>query len=413
MIHFTPPGVVGGVEQIMRQHAILFEERGIHVEVVAGRPSEVDIPVHVLPELDTASPPNVALEAELAAGVVSPRFHAMRADILRRLAPLMAEADAVVVHNAFTLHFSAPLTAALWQLAGVSRSTGAVIAWTHDLAWVNPLYIPHMHDGYPWDLMRLPAPGVQYVTVSNERKRELQSLWGTTGEPVTVVPNGVDVAGLLRLSARMRGIVDRYDLFNLDLLLLLPVRITRRKNIEKAIEAIGVLKDRGLDVRLLVTGPSAPHHPQRSRSYLEELKSRRTVLGVDREVVFLADDLGGMLADHEVAELYALSDCLLFPSESEGFGLPILEAGMVGVPVVVSDLPIFHEVGAADVSYFQVDDAPENVANAIVHAVDTPVSRLRRRVRREYRWESIVDRLITPLLETHKSSLHHVADVPA
>ena len=39
MIHFTPPGVVGGVEQIMQRQAALFANRGLTVEVVAGRSS--------------------------------------------------------------------------------------------------------------------------------------------------------------------------------------------------------------------------------------------------------------------------------------------------------------------------------------------------------------------------------------
>jgi glycosyltransferase involved in cell wall biosynthesis len=401
MIHYTPPGIVGGVEQIIQRHAALFEERGITVDVAAGRSSTQDLPVHVIPEIDAAAPANVAIEHELAAGAVSPRFHDARQSIARKLTPLVDAADAVIVHNAFTLHFSLPLTAVLWQLAGAAGA--AFLAWTHDVAWINPLYIPAMHGGYPWDLLRVPAPGVHYVTVSHERKAELQRLWGDTNEPVTIVPNGVDVAGLLRLSERIRQVVDRYSLLDLDLILLLPVRITRRKNIEKAIETVRVLKDRGLEVRLIVTGPTAPHHPDRSRAYLVELKLLRSQLGLESDVVFLADDLGVTLEDTEIAELYSVSDCLFLPSESEGFGLPILEAGVLRVPVVLTRLPIFCEVGANDVSYFSLDDEPTIVADTILRAVDTPTARLRRRVRREYRWDVIVDRIMMPLLATFET----------
>ncbi len=413
MIHYTPPGVVGGVEQIMQRHESLFQDRGLDVAIVAGRPSQLDLDVHVISELDVATPASLALEAELAAGVVGPRFHASRVNILQRLGPLVETADAVIVHNAFTFHFCQPLTAVLWQLAGAARSTRPFVAWTHDISWINPLYIPSLHDGYPWDLLRLPAPGVNYVTVSHERKAELHALWGESLDTVTVVPNGVEVAQLLRLSPEMRAIVDRYKLFDLDFLLLLPVRITRRKNIEKAIDVVRVLKDRGLAVLLLVTGPTAPHHPQRSHAYLEELKSKRTALGVDSEVVFLADDLGSMPTDHDIAQLYALSDCLIFPSESEGFGLPILEAGIAGVPAIVSDIPIFHEVGRDDASYFQLDDTPEDVADIVIRALDTPERRLRRRVRHEYRWEAIADRQIMPLLQIEPLRSHEPAGVPA
>jgi glycosyltransferase involved in cell wall biosynthesis len=401
---------VGGVEQVIQRHAALFEERGITVDVVAGRSSSLGLPVHVIPEMDAVTPVNVTIERELANGAVSPRFHDVRQSIARKLAPLVDAADAVVVHNAFTLHFSLPLTAVLWQLAGAPGA--AFLAWTHDLAWVNPLYIPAMHEGYPWDLLRVPAPGVRYVTVSHERKAELQRLWGDTNEPVTVVPNGVDVAGLLRLSDRVRQIVDRFGLLDPDLILLLPVRITRRKNFEKAIQTVRALKDRGFEVRLIVTGPTAPHHPDRSRTYLAELKLLRSRLGLESDVVFLADDLGVTLEDTEIAELYAVSDCLLLPSESEGFGLPILEAGVMRVPAVLSDLPIFCEVGGDDVSYFSLDDEPAVVADTILRAIDTPIARLRRRVRREYRWDVIVDRMIMPLLASCETGSPYPTGAP-
>ncbi len=50
------------------------------------------------------------------------------------------------------------------------------------------------------------------------------------------------------------------------------------------------------------------------------------------------------LDDATVAAVLARARALVFPSLAEGFGLPAAEAAALGVPVICSDLPVFHEV---------------------------------------------------------------------
>jgi glycosyltransferase involved in cell wall biosynthesis len=400
ILHYTPPGVIGGVEHIIQQHVRLLTERGYDVSVVAGRPSPV-MDVFVLAEIDAARPENARIEGELANGVVSDRFHRTREAIAAQLRPILAGADSVIVHNAFTLHFSLPLTAALWELAS-DRPPGSVIAWSHDLSWTNELYVHAMFPGYPCDLLRIPAPGVQYVTISQERESELLELWDGFEAPIRVVPNGIDVARSLRLSPGTVDVVTRHRLLDRDAVLLLPVRITRRKNIELGMRAVGALRDRGIDAVYLISGPVAPHHPGRSQSYLEMLKALRRELDLEERVVFLADEAGRNLDDRTVAELYAVSDALLFPSSQEGFGLPILEAGLARIPAIVADIPIFREVGDGAVWTFDLGDSADRIAEEIVTALESLPSRLYRRVLRDYRWDVVLGSHILPLLD-HQS----------
>ena len=58
--------------------------------------------------------------------------------------------------------------------------------------------------------------------------------------------------------------------------------------------------------------------------------------------------------DAELVELYNASDALIAASYAEGFGLPIVEAGRFGIPVIASDIPVFREVsaGAAHTRFF-------------------------------------------------------------
>jgi glycosyltransferase involved in cell wall biosynthesis len=64
----------------------------------------------------------------------------------------------------------------------------------------------------------------------------------------------------------------------------------------------------------------------------------------------------GFLGDADLARVVAGSRALAFPSRYEGFGLPPLEALACGRPVVVSDLPVMHEVLGGHARYVATDD---------------------------------------------------------
>jgi glycosyltransferase-like protein len=61
-------------------------------------------------------------------------------------------------------------------------------------------------------------------------------------------------------------------------------------------------------------------------------------LEIGRDVILL-----GEVADSELPEWYRAADALAFPSTKEGWGLAVLEAMAAELPVVTSDLPVFHE----------------------------------------------------------------------
>lgn len=53
----------------------------------------------------------------------------------------------------------------------------------------------------------------------------------------------------------------------------------------------------------------------------------------------------GPVPDAQLARMLQNARALLFPSFAEGYGMPLIEALAAGVPVIASDLPVFHEVG--------------------------------------------------------------------
>jgi glycosyltransferase involved in cell wall biosynthesis len=187
-------------------------------------------------------------------------------------------------------------------------------------------------------------------------------------------------------------------LFDAAPIFLLPVRITPRKNIEQALRVMSVLKADLPDARLVVTGPMGPHNPK-NLGYFNELLALRDRLDLKGQVSFLAEISREFLPDAVVADFYRLSDALLLPSREEGFGIPVLEAGISGLPVFCADIPPLRELAGEQGVFFSPDVPPEQVAALITRKLSHDAGfRLRSRVRTSFTWEKLYQQHIQPLL---------------
>ena len=108
-----------------------------------------------------------------------------------------------------------------------------------------------------------------------------------------------------------------------------------RKNLAMLIEAFAAA-DIPAGVRLVHAGPPTHHTPE-----LEALVATR---GLEARVEFR-----GFVDRPTLAALFRDATALCFPSASEGFGFPVLEAMALGIPVLASDIPPHREIaqGAA------------------------------------------------------------------
>ena len=404
LLHYTCPPVIGGVETILYEQAKRLAARGHSVTVISGRggplPEADHIRLVIIPQLDSREPQVTAVRERLLEGQIPNDFAALRERIHQELSPIMDELDVLIVHNALGLHFNLPLTAALWSLA--QRPAPRMIAWMHDLSWINPLYRPRMHPGEPWDLLCRTNPRITPIFVSRQRMQEWRGLTGADVDASSVIPNGIDPAALLRLGPMSRSLVSRFGLLQADVVMLAPVRITRRKNLEWAIEAAAAVRNRRKQVQLLVTGPPGPHDP-RSMDYVAELEQLTSRLGLEDRVQFLFRLQAERPADYAVdaetlSDLYMLSDVVVLPSASEGFGLPLAEAAIFRTPVVCTDLPVFSEVAPEGATFVALDGGSAAFTNAVLEALESPAYRLRRHVLDAFSWDRVISDRIEPLL---------------
>jgi len=210
-----------------------------------------------------------------------------------------------ILHITGDIHFAA-LAWPKWR-----RNRPQVILTIHDIGFV------HEHKGWKRWLMKKiwitwPLRCVdELITVSEATKEHVlkEATWFDTTQ-IAVIPTVVP-----------QHFQPRKAEPNNPKPIALHIGVAENKNLRRHAEAL-----RGLDVHLRIIG-------EPSDAYYRMLKQ----FGVEYSTQ-------SKLTNAEMQEACATSDFLLFASTLEGFGMPILEAQMVGLPVITSNIEPMNEV---------------------------------------------------------------------
>jgi glycosyltransferase involved in cell wall biosynthesis len=132
------------------------------------------------------------------------------------------------------------------------------------------------------------------------------------GVPVTLVPNGVDVAAFAPAVIQQNG----------PLRLVCVARLIERKGQHHLLHALTVLVNEDVDITVELVGTGD------SEAALRALAQR---LGVAERVHF-----AGYVARERIGERYGAADVFVLPSAAEGMSVATLEAMAAGLPTVVT-----------------------------------------------------------------------------
>lgn len=355
LVHYSAAPIIGGVERVMDEHARLFKEHGHRVTVLALR-GNADV---MLPD------------------------HASADEQLSKLRPVFAAQDIVFIHNVLTMPFHPGLTEAL-RRAMDELPQVRFVSWVHDVAACNPDYAPVA------PMFSEAHPRCESIAVSPLRARQFAE---ATGAQAAVIPNGIDPARVLGLPENVAAFAREYGLLDGRMLLLHPARLVRRKNVELSVAIARDFEKRGTPATVIITAAEDTHNADafaRGEKLRAECATEHCViLGGDRFAV----------GDADLAALYRLADGLLFPSRSEGFGLPLLEAALHRLPVFCSDIEPLRDLLCEGAVLFPPDADPADVASRIEETLaGSPAFRERRRVLREYGWNATYGRHLAPLI---------------
>ena len=223
------------------------------------------------------------------------------------------------------------------------------VVTVHDLA---PLHYPGRKGGlsglawkFAWKGLRRAR---QAIVLSTFVATELQEHLPLPLDRICVIPMGVSPVFRPQSEESNRAVRSRYAP-DADCLLLNVGRGQPRKGLATLLQAVALLKQQRTGVILLQVGAK----PSRSQ------RSLVRKLGLQGRVRFL-----GTLSDDDLIALYSAADVFVFPSEYEGFGMPLLESMACGTPVVCTNAASLPEV-AGDAAVIVAARDPVQLAAAI------------------------------------------------
>ncbi len=219
------------------------------------------------------------------------------------------------------------------------------------------------------------------IAVSENTKRDLMKLYGVPEEKIRVVYEGVGQIKNEKLKMKngeadldfkeQQGTMNREQrgvklstpnaqLPTTDYQLPIPHpyflfigRIEARKNVSRMIEAFDAFKKKcGTDHTLVLAGKPGFGYGEIQNSKCK-IKNSKDILEL------------GYVSEEEKWELLRNAEGFLFPSLYEGFGLPVLEAQAVGVPVLTSTTSSLPEVAGRNGAVFVNPESVEDIALGI------------------------------------------------
>lgn len=205
--------------------------------------------------------------------------------------------------------------------------------------------------------------------------------YGVKASKVTVIPNGVNETDFAVDGAS--HFADRFGLGAAPFILFMG-RLNFIKGPDLLLEAFCCIANKHPEVHLVFAGPDG--------GLLGSLQKVTQEQGLANRVHFI-----GYVAGRDKAEAYRGAELLVIPSRQEAMSIVVLEAGIVGTPVLLTDRCGFDEV--ATVGGGQVVEA---TASELAAALDSMLAertalkkmgeRLQAHVRRNFTWEVIVSR---------------------
>lgn len=278
-----------------------------------------------------------------------------------RFTPLRAFPIGIQAHQARSIaHFM--------QIVGCSlmlwRPVRPAVATVHDLGVLVCKADEPLFNGFERWILDRQFEGLRrmdwFVADSHATAKSLVDVLGVKAKQVNIMHLGVDHTHFKPIPEARQRVWERFypipDGGMFDLLYVgseLP-----RKNLGVLLEAVAILRQQDIPVRLIKVGGSG------GERWREAFKTQIAKLKLE-EVVIIVDKV----SEADLPLLYNATDLFVTTSLLEGFGLPALEAMACGTPVICSDAGSLPEI-VGDAGILINPQDPNAIANRIREILD-------------------------------------------
>lgn len=315
---------------------------------------------HLVRELDKLDDPDVAVHCLVNPDQL-PFFQGLQRITLHRFPDLggstllrllwihVALPVLCLVHRARALHKLATETPFLLPVRRVTTVHDFYNEFMHEREGL-PLGLAGRY--FSWISRVCFAKSRAVITVSAAIRDEAKQRFPASKAEVIAIHNGVDLPKALEPAPAG----DR------PFIILYVAKFMPYKGQKRAVDAFELLLNEHPELRgkarLVMHGFNNDH------TYFHALQER-----IQQGVLQGAVEIRPYGQAKTVADIYRGADLFLFLTRYEGFGLPVVEAQAMDIPVVCTDIPVLREVGGDGAAY--VDrEAPAEVAREL-HALIT------------------------------------------
>jgi len=163
----------------------------------------------------------------------------------------------------------------------------------------------------------------------------------------------------------------------------------KHKNIDKLLKAIQIIKEKlPKDYGFVFVGNTSFMNNEQKNSIAEMNKKRKII------------HLTNWIEDSELAQYFKSANAFIFPSLSEGFGIPVLEAFYYKTPALLSNQASLPEVGGDAAIYFNPTDE-KDIAEKIMYFIENEeeihpalIEKGEKRLT-QFSWKKAADEIIT------------------